>query len=315
MIYQEYFPFDSLLQKVEAKEIKLPFPLEYTLENIEKIKKKIPKSYDNIARILALSRPVVELILFMMDYHEPERAPDSRGRPGIPINTFILVHLLSQTMISDSYRQTERILNAHPNWLKALKLKKAPNHTTMSKFRKKMGVEFFDKYFHQLTELLFGFGLIKEGDDVIIDSAPVEASQNFARSNSGIQINEQRLKKFFDTVDFTPVVKLIAPPSNHGRKRTYSDDLILKFIAFEKLCGFMSRSQALTHLKKHPRAAKIVGFSAGDILSTSTISNYLKRMPPISWLMRVMVDPITEFFESQADYDDHDPLSFFFRSF
>lgn len=176
-----------------------------------------------------------------------------------------------------------------------------------------MGVEFFDTYFHQLTELLFGFGLIKEGDDVIIDSAPVEASQNFARSNSGIQINEERLKFFFDTVDFRPVVKLIAPPSNHGRKRTYSDELILKFIVFKKLCGFMSRSQALTHLKKHPSAAKIVGFSAGDILSTSTISNYLKRMPPISWLMRVMVDAITEFFESEADYDDQDPLSFSFQ--
>lgn len=139
MIYQEYFPFDSLLQKVEVKEIKLPFPLEYTLENFEKIKKKIPKTYDNIARILALSHPVVELILFMMDYHEPERALNSRGRPRIPIKTIILIHLLSQIMISDSYRQTERILNLHPNWLKALNLKKAPNHTIMSKFRKKNG--------------------------------------------------------------------------------------------------------------------------------------------------------------------------------
>ena len=127
MIYQEYFPFDSLLQKVEAKEIKLPFPLEYTIEKIEKIKKKIPKSYDNIARILALSRPVVELVLFTMEYNESERAPNSKGRPRIPTKTFILIHLLSQTMISDSYRQTERILNAHPNWLKALNLKKAPS--------------------------------------------------------------------------------------------------------------------------------------------------------------------------------------------
>ena len=250
-----------------------------------------------------------------MEYNESERAPNSKGRPRIPTKTFILIHLLSQTMISDSYRQTERILNAHPNWLKALNLKKAPSHTTMSKFRKKMGVEFFDTYFHQLTELLFGFGLIKEGGDVIIDSAPVEASQNFARSNSGVKINEERLKEFFDTVDFTPAVKLIAPPSNHGRERTYSDELILKFIAFEKLCGFLSRSQALAHLKKHPGAANIVGFNNGDVPSIATISNYFKRMPPIPWLMRVMVDPITEFFESQADYDDHDPLSFFFRSF
>jgi len=315
MIYQEYLPFESLLQQVEKKEIKLPFPLEYTIEQIERIKKKIPKSYDNIARILALSRPVVELVLFKMDYHEPERPPNSKGRPSISTTTLILVHLLSQTMISDSYRQTERNLNAHPIWLKALDLKQAPNHTTMSKFRKRMGIEFFDTYFHELTELLFEFGLIKKDDNVIIDSAPIEASQNFARSNSGIQINEEKLNEFFNAIDFTPAVKLIAPACNHGRKRTYSDETILKFIAFEKLCGFLSRSQALTHLKKHPGAAKIVGFSTGIIPSTSTISNYLKRIPPIPWLMRVMVDPITEFFESQPDYDDHDPLSFFFRSF
>jgi len=315
MIYQEYLPFENLVQQVDEKKIKLPYPLEYTIEQIEKIKKKMPKSYDNIARILALSRPVVDLVLFKMDYHEPERAPNSKGRPNIPITTLLLVHLMSQTMISDSYRQTERILNAHPTWLKALKLKKSPSHATLSKFRKSMGFEFFDTYFHQLTELLFAFGLIKEGDDVIIDSAPIEASQNFARSNAGIKINEEKLKEFFNTVDFTPAVKLIAPACNRGRKRKYSNEVILKFIAFEKLCGFLSRSQALTHLKKHPGAATIVGFNASDIPSTATISNYLKRIPPIPWLMRAMVDAITEFFESQSEYDDHDPLSFFFRAF
>ena len=315
MIYQEYLPFVSLLEQVDKKEIKLPFPLEYTIEQIEKIKKKIPKSYDNIARILAISRPVVELVLFKMDYRELERAPNSKGRPGIPTITLILIHFLSKTMISDGYRQTERILNAHPAWLKALNLKKAPSHTTMSKFRKNMGIEFFDTYFHQLTELLFAFGLIKENDDVIIDSAPIEASQNFARSNSGIKINEVKLKEFFNTVDFTPAVNLIAPACNRGRKRKYSDDVILKFIAYEKLCGFLSRNQALTYLKKHPGAAKIIGFNSGDIPSTPSINNYLKRIPPIPWLMRAMVDSITEFFESQAEYNDHDPLSFFFRSF
>jgi len=314
MIYQDYLPFESLLQKVEKQELKLPFPLEYTLENIEKIKKKLPKSYDNIVRALALSRPVVELVLFKMDYQEPTRKSNSKGRPRIPVETLILVHIISKTMLSDSYRQTERILNTHPFWLKALNLKKAPSHTTMSKFRKAMGVEFFDTYFHELTHLLYAFGLIKKGEDVIIDSAPIEASQNFARSNSSITIDETKLKKFFDTVDFTPAVKLIAPACNHGRQRLYSNEIILKFIAFEKLCGFLSRNQVLTYLKKHPNTAKIVGFSNGKIPSTSLINDYIKRIPPIPWLMRVMVDSITEFFESQVEYDDHDPLSFFFRS-
>jgi len=196
MIYQEYLPFESLNKQIEEKKIKLPFPLEYTLERIEKIKKKLPKSYDTIARILAISRPVVELVLFKCGYFEPEPVPNSKGRPKIPTDTLVLAHLLAKTMVSDSYRQFERILNNHPVWLKALGLKKAPNHTTMSKFRKKMGPEFFDTYFHELTELLFAFGLIKKDDDVIIDSAPIEAYQNFARSNSGIKINEERLKQF-----------------------------------------------------------------------------------------------------------------------
>ena len=250
MIYQEDLPFVSLLEQVDKKDIKLPFPLEYTIEQIEKVKKKIPKSHDTIARILAISRPVVELVLFEMDRQEPERAPNSKGRPGIPTTTLVLIHLLSKTMISDSYRQTERVLNAHPAWLKALGVRKAPSHTTMSKFRKSMGIEFFDTYFHQLTELLFAFGLIKEGDDVIVDSAPIEASQNFARSNVGIKINEEKLKLFFDTVDFAPAARLIAPACNRGRKRKYSNDAILKFIAYEKLCGFLSRSQALNKIIK-----------------------------------------------------------------
>lgn len=315
MIPQEYLHIDVLLEQVKCGEKKLSFPLEYTLEQIEKLKKKMPKSYDNIARILAMSCPIVELVLFEMDYQEPVRPPGSRGRPALSEKPLLLVELLSQTFISDSYRQAQRVLNTHPSWLKALGLKKAPDHTTLSKFRKRRGPEFFDKYFHQLKELLYGFGLVDPGDDVIIDSAPIKASQNFARSNSGIKINEARVREFFNTVDFTPAVKLIAPPSNHGRPQKYSNEVILKFNAFEKLCGFLSRSQALTYLKKHPQVAGIIGFMNGDIPTSSTIGGYINRIPPISWLMRVLVEPITDFFDSQQEYDDEDPLSFFFRSF
>lgn len=314
MISQDYLPLDSLLQQVEKGERKLPFPLEYTLEKIEKIKKKLPKSYDKIARILALSRPVVKLVLYEMKYQEDPKPPHSKGRPRISTTTLILIHLLSQSFISDGYRQTERLLNNHPAWLKALKISKAPSHTTMSKFRTKMGSEFFDVYFHELTRLLRGFGLIKEDESVSIDSAPIKASQNFARSNAGIKIDEKKLQQFFAVVDFTPAVKLIAPPCNRGRKRKYTNEIMLKYIAFEKLCGFLSRNQAVSYLKKHPGVATIIGFPANDIPSASLIKTYLQRIPPIPWLMRVLVEPITEFFDAQEEYDDSDPLSFFFRS-
>ena len=314
MIYQEYLPFELLSTRVTEKQVKLPFPLEHTLQQIEKIKKKSPKSYDTIARLLALSRPVVELVLFEAGYEESDPVPNSKGRPSLSTATLVLVHLFAKTMISDSYRQFERVLNAHPSWLKALGLQKSPSHTTLSKFRTRMGVEFFDTWFHELTELLFALGLVKKDDDVIIDSAPIEACQNFARSNSGIKIHEERLKQFFDAVNFTPAVKLLAPSSAQGRKPAFSNELLLKFIAFEKLCGFLSCSQALKHLKAHPAVAKILGFDGVNVPSSATITNFLRRIPPIPWLMRVMVDPITEFFEGHPQYEDNDdPLLFFFR--
>lgn len=100
----------------------------------------------------------------------------------------------------------------------------------MSEFRTRMGLEFFESYFHELINVLFTYGLISHEDKVIIDSAPIEACQNFARSNSGITLNEQRLQKFFDTVDFTFAVKLIAPPDARGRKQLYSNEVLLKFL-------------------------------------------------------------------------------------
>lgn len=313
MISQEYVNFNDLAHQVMEGESSLSFPERYTIKQILKIKKNIPKTYDNIARILALSTPVVELILFNMGYSEDESMPLGKGRPRIPIKTHCLIHLLAQTFVCNGYRQTQRELNTHINWLRALKLEKSPDHTTMSKFRSIMGEGFFDEFFHQLTALLFKFEIIKKGDEVCIDSAPIEASQNFARSNAGITIDVERVKQFFSEVDYSPVLRLIAPEENCGRKRKYSDHSILKFISFQELGGFLSRNQAHTYVKKHPKVASVLGFKNGDIPSLPTINNYIKRMPPIPWLMKVMVDPITDFFDAQSDYDDSDPLSFFFR--
>jgi hypothetical protein len=87
---------------------------------------------------------------------------------------------------------------------------------------------------------------------------------------------------------------------------------MIRFLAFEKLGGFLSRSQALTHLAKHPEVATILGFPGGGIPTQATINAFEKRAPPLPWLMRVMVDPITDFFDERPDYDEDDPLSFFF---
>lgn len=68
---------------------------------------------------------------------------EHEGSSRIP-KKFMAIHILSHTMVSDGYRQTERLLNAHPNWLKVFDLEKAFSHSIISKFRKKMGSEFFD---------------------------------------------------------------------------------------------------------------------------------------------------------------------------
>lgn len=314
MISEKILPFEEMLHDIQSNQLKTSFPLEYTLEQMKKIKERFAKADDSISRLLKLAKPIVELIFYRMGYHEPVKPASTPGRKGYPTDALLLVHFLAQTFVADSYRQVQRMIEAHPRWLKALGLEKAPDHTTMSKFRTARGEEFFHAFFRELTSLLDEFGLFPKEATAIIDSAPIEASQNFARSNAGIEINEERVKSFFDRVDFTPAVNLIAPACTQGRKRKYSNEQILKFVAFEKLCGFLSRSQALRHLKKHPNVAHILGLAPDDIPSQATITNYLERIPPIPWLMRVMVEPMTEFFHEQLEYDDADPLSFFFRT-
>ncbi|MHA1728174.1 MAG: transposase [Promethearchaeota archaeon] len=174
MISEEYIPFDEYLHEVKTGEIKVSYPLEYTLKQLEKIKKKLPKSHDNIARLLALSAPMVELVFYEMGYHEPVKQPSSPGRPPFSSKALLLIHLLAQTFVADSYCQVERVFNAHPSWLKALGLKKAPNHTTLSKFRTARGEAFFDAFFHRLTQLLGELGLIFEEARGILYSVPVE---------------------------------------------------------------------------------------------------------------------------------------------
>ncbi len=224
-----------------------------------------------------------------------------------------MIHLLAQTFISNLYRQIQRLLENQPTWLNALGLKKVPNHTALSKFRKSKGIMFFNKFFHRLTAILRQFGLIKEDLTVShIDSAPLEAFHNFARSNARFEINRKCLREFSERVDFSPAVDLLAPACHHGCKHKYSHEVILKYIVYEALCGVLSRSQALKYLKKHPQVASIVGFINGKVTSQATINNYLKRMSPISWLMWEIMEQMTAFSGAYPEHDDDRPLSFFF---
>ena len=314
MIPLNYDSYQKIMLDIKNGKLKVPFPYEYLVDEIERIKKKLPKRFDNIARFLAMSDPIIEVIFNEMGYFDKTTPKNSRGRPRFSTKLLLQVHLVAGLIGTDSYRQTQRMLNMHPDWLRALNIQKSPDHTTLSKFRHRMGQQFFDDFHDKLVEIMRDFNLFPEHIDAIIDSAPIEAYQNFAKSNAGISIDLERLEQFYNTIDFSPAVFLIEPQSqqNKGRKPQFSYEQILKFVAFEKLCGFLSRSQALLYLNAHKKVASIIGFTT-RIPSLGTINRYLKQMPPIPFLMKPLVDDIVDFFETSPDYNDDDPLYFFFR--
>jgi len=145
------------LQEPPAREkIGIEYPLEILFEELERVEKKLLKSYDAVAQILALARPIVDVLMLECGYNEVERRPGGRGRPALSKVPLMLVHLLAQVspIGAGSYRQFQRALDSRPLWLRALELEKAPDHTKMSKFRTEMGPGFFKQFFQKLVLLL-----------------------------------------------------------------------------------------------------------------------------------------------------------------
>jgi len=293
--------------------IEIAYPLGLIVEEVDKIRKRIPKSYDMVASILAMARPIVEVVLLEIGCFDNIAPVTGRGRRAIPTATMMLVVILSKIRSLGSYRETERALNNHPAWLKALGLKRAPHHSTMGKFCNRKGPEFFRRFFYKMTGLLMAFGLISERDAAIIDSAPVEANMNFARANTEPSLNVERLRSFFNSIDFSRV--RLGAFDRPSRKKKYDNLSLFRFLVFEHACGFLSRSQALRYLEKHPEVASILGFPGGMIPCQATISNFERSVPRLGFLMRPLVDDIVDFFDSQDDYDENEPLAFFFWDF
>ncbi len=290
----------------------ISFPREVLEAEIERVRKDLPRSFDATARILALARPVVEVALLESGYgEEPERPRGARGKTPIPATAIVLVHFLAQLKTVGSYRQVPRVLANHPAWLKALGLRKAPDHTTLSKFRTRTGPEFFRRLFRVLVAMLAEFNLVTPGEDAIVDSAPVKACMNFARANKVAELDPARVRAFFGAVDFAPAVALV-PVAGRGRPPAYTPLAMVRFLVLEKLAGFMSRSLSLRYLAKHPAIAAAVGFPKGKIPTGAAVLAFERKVPPASVLVRPLVSAITDFFDAREDYDDADPLSFFF---
>lgn len=275
-------------------------------DEIIKIKNAMPPHFDSIAQFLAISRPIVEVILMNCGDWMDQIEHKGPGKKPFSHASLMLIHILAK-MVNVSYRDIERVLNANPNWLKALKLEKAPSHSRLSTFRTNMGHSFFKHFFYSLTSLLNRLGLIK-GQGAIVDSAPILASMNFARSNVQPKLNIERVRAFFTSIDVSPAIKALG----NKRKRKYNPEAIIRFFMFEKLGGFISTSQALNLVNSQPEIAEILGFQKGIVPVQATFTYFIKKYGSVPELLGPMVDGVTKFFDTcEATPKDSD-IDFFF---
>lgn len=292
----------------------ISYPLDILVEEIRRVWKALPASYDNVAKILALARPIIDVVFIECGYFEPDARRSPRGQVPISLVSLMLIHLLVKVGTIRYYRQVCRELAIHSCWLKALRLDKAPHHSTLRQFRNKMGRAFFKKFFHKLAALLVAFGLVDGDAAAIIDSAPVEARMNFARANTLPRLDLARLREFFTTVDFGPALEAflaVHPPSNRGRKPKFEPLPMIRYLVFEQLAGFLCRTKGPKYLKKHPPVATLLGFSDGQIPTTQNVAAFEARNPSLADLLQPIADQLRAFFGSEAplDPDNHD---FFF---
>ena len=282
--------------------------LDLIQDEVNKVKAQIPKSFDSIAEFLAISRPIVEIILMNCGDWTDQIEHRGRGKPPISHTSLMLIHILSK-MLGIGYRQIERELGIHNTWLKTLKLKKAPSHSRLSTFRTEMGESFFKDFFYNLTDLLHRFDLIK-GDGAIIDSAPILASMNLARANTEPKLNLDHVREFFTSIDISPATRML----QISRKSKYNPESFIRFFMFGKLAGFLSTSQALKFLKKHIEVAKLLGFKDGHVPDYQNFTYFKRKHGAVSKLLEPMVDGVTEFFEGSKATLEASDIEFFFWS-
>jgi len=283
--------------------------INFLQEEVEKIKNTLPPSYDSIAEFLAITRPIVEITLMNCGDWTDQVTWRSPGKPAFSHISMMLIHMLSK-MRNVSYRQIEREINAHPSWLRALHLAKCPSHSTLSVFRSEKGEQFFKAFFQNLTDLFYRYQVV-DSEEVIVDSAPILASMNFARANTTPKINLDHVEEFFTAVDVSPAVEALYI----AHKRKYHPAAIIRFFMFEKLGGFLSTSQALTFVEETPEIAEILGFERNQIPSQSVLSYFLKVHGPVPELLRPMVEAVTDFFEECEATPEETDIDFFFWSF
>lgn len=312
MISTEYAVSMLTNSELYLPKTELPTHLQLLYDEIARIRESLPKSYDKVAQILAFARPLIEIVLANCGVADPPRSKGMKGPIPTPKVTFMLMQILSEVGWIGGSRQVEREINAHPTWLKALELKKSPHHSVLGKFRIAMGEEFFHRFFIELTRIMLQLGYIDQGEGAagIIDSAPRDANMNFARANVNVTLDEALIENFFQTIDVCRFTTSI-PTSTRGKKPTFTYEILSRFLLFEQLGGFLSRSKALRHLKEYSHLATLIGIPSGAELSDATVSNFEKRCGGKNVVFKALIDQISDFFGIHPLSDDGKVVPFF----
>ena len=307
MISPQYF-LDPILN-YEISDIKdnLPGYIKLLFDEMTQIKRNLPKFYDPTACLIAVTRPLIELTMINVGLHDHDLSSQSIGRTPISLVSLMQIHLLATIHEIGSYRHVERVINAYQSWLHALHLRKAPHHSTLGKFRQTLGSAFFDRFFDELFKIMIDAHIINpENIAVNIDSAPFKACMNFARANSDLKVDYSRLEQLFKKINWK-VIQTQIPHINLQRKKSYTPEMLLKFLLFEQLGGFLSRSQALCHVKKHAQAYDLIGFSPKKFPTQPTISNFAKMIGGPAEIIALFKDSLFNFFaitENSLDFKD-----------
>lgn len=286
------------------------------LDELIRIRKTLPPSWDEGARLFALAFPIVETAALNCGYFGiaiQEEKKNSCGRPPLSRVALLVIELFAHLYFFGSYRNTPAVLNTHPTWLKALHLEKSPDHTTLCSFRKELGTTFFVAFFKQVTQIMIAFEILSPDIQLIVDSAPIHASMNFARANRMPALDEERVLHFFQSLDWGSVQKNFIPVSTGKKqkgKRKYPIQGLLGTLMLEILGGFLSRSQVIRYLQKHDNIARCLGFNEG-VPPDSTFTGFLKNRPAVEILLQPMLPHLQSFFSEIPEIANSLDLNFF----
>jgi len=138
--------------------------------------------YQHVIPVDHLLKKIDKIIDFGFVETETKQLYSSIGRPGIsPVLMFKMIMVGFLYNISDRRLEEEVNLNIAYKWFVGLDVdQKAPDHSSLTRFRERLGEEGFRSLFNRIVQIAGNKGLINERL-TIIDATHVEANVDIAR--------------------------------------------------------------------------------------------------------------------------------------